>query len=178
MMDNVSLDLETMGTGPSAAIVAIGAVAFDLEARETGSIQFYSAVTLNSSMEAGLELDADTVMWWMQQSVEARSALYAGERIGLPLALEEFSRWLIDIAGKDAKVWGNGATFDNVVISSAYKACGLDRPWSFRNDRCYRTVRALHPEIADAPNFGTKHNALDDARYQAAQLIKMIGGRK
>ena len=30
---DIMLDLETMGTGPNAAIVAIGAVAFDLQAR-------------------------------------------------------------------------------------------------------------------------------------------------
>ena len=28
---DIMLDLETMGTGPAAAIVAIGAVAFDLD---------------------------------------------------------------------------------------------------------------------------------------------------
>jgi exodeoxyribonuclease VIII len=176
-MDNVSLDLETMGTGPRAAIVAIGAAAFDLETGQLGQI-FYLVVDLKSSVKAGLEMDADTIMWWMKQSVEVRAAIYPENRVTLLEALGYFSRWFIDIAGKDAKVWGNGATFDNVVISSAYKACGLDRPWSFRNDRCYRTVRALHPEVADAPTGGTKHNALDDARYQATQLVKMIGGRK
>jgi exodeoxyribonuclease VIII len=178
MMDQVMLDLETMGTGPRAAIVAIGAVAFDLETCEMNVHIFYTVVKLESSMQCGLEVDASTILWWMQQSVQARAAIYASERISLPLALEEFSRWLLAVAGKDAKVWGNGATFDNVVITSAYKAFGLIRPWGFRNDRCYRTIRALHPEVPETNVFGTKHNALDDARYQAMQLIKMIGGKK
>ncbi len=34
---DIMLDLETMGTGPNAAIVAIGAVAFDLQAGTIGS---------------------------------------------------------------------------------------------------------------------------------------------
>ena len=33
---DIMLDLETMGTGPNAAIVAIGAVAFDLQAGTIG----------------------------------------------------------------------------------------------------------------------------------------------
>lgn len=35
-MDNVMLDLETMGNGPEAAIVAIGAVEFDLKSGAIG----------------------------------------------------------------------------------------------------------------------------------------------
>ena len=47
-MLDVMLDLETMGTQPDAAIVAIGAVEFDLEAAQLGR-RFYQPVTLDSA---------------------------------------------------------------------------------------------------------------------------------
>ncbi|MFA5379904.1 MAG: 3'-5' exoribonuclease, partial [Dehalococcoidia bacterium] len=44
----VSLDLETMGNGPDAAIIAIGAVEFSLETGLLGQ-EFYEVVDLESS---------------------------------------------------------------------------------------------------------------------------------
>ena len=50
-MNDVMLDLETMGTGPDAAIVAIGAIAFDVHTRTIGP-SFYIPVELRSSVAA------------------------------------------------------------------------------------------------------------------------------
>ena len=66
-MLDIMLDLETMGTGTQAAIVAIGAVEFDLEKGILGE-EFYRTVDLSSSISCGGIIDADTVLWWMQQS--------------------------------------------------------------------------------------------------------------
>ena len=75
----------------------------------------------------------------------------------------------------DTAVWGNGATFDNVIIRSAFKAVGLPVPWSFRNDKCYRTVANLLPKERQPAleRSGTAHNALDDAITQAVHLQKV-----
>ena len=53
-MKQVMLDLETMGNGPTSAIIAIGAVAFDMEGITS---HFYRQVSLQSSMDAGLKCD-------------------------------------------------------------------------------------------------------------------------
>ncbi len=59
------LDLETMGNTSNAAIISIAAVYFD----ETGvGRSFYHKVSLGSSCAIGLEMDADTVLWWLKQS--------------------------------------------------------------------------------------------------------------
>jgi hypothetical protein len=158
------LDLETMGNVPDAAIVSIGAVRFDEMLRD----EFYENITLKSCNETGLTVDADTVSWWMQQSPEAFSYLQENP-IHLLAALTKFSDWV----GRNAEVWGNGASFDNVILSSAYRAAGLPQPWKYWNDRCYRTMAALHPGVK-RPDFGTKHNALDDAKSQAIHLIGIL----
>jgi DNA polymerase III epsilon subunit-like protein len=174
-MNNVMLDLETMGTGPNAAIIAIGAVAFE----PTGGLgsTFYRVVELASSVEYGGEIDVSTILWWMKQSDAARGE-FARLGIHIHCALDDFSLW---IKGYKApvKVWGNGAAFDNVILRSAFVRAGIEVPWQYSNDRCYRTIKATRPDIKVAP-LGTAHNALDDAMHQAGVLMSIVteGGMK
>jgi len=166
-MRDVMLDLETMGTGPTAAIVAIGAVQFDPDAG-TLSDEFYATVDLASSVAAGLQMEPDTVLWWLRQSAEAQRAI-ANNSQPLADALQEFARRLPGCA----RVWGNGAAFDNVILANAYRTVGVRAPWDFRDDRCYRTLRALYPDVL-CEYDGTAHHALDDARNQARHALAIF----
>ena len=171
-MQDVMVDLETMGNGPQAAIIAIGAVEFDILTGEIGE-RFYTVIDLTSAVEAGGIMDASTVLWWMQQGDEARAAFSRdGEHIAK--ALQQFAGWVENRAPRDdVRVWGNGAAFDNVILASAYRRNGTQQPWQFWNDRCYRTVKAQHPAVK-MQRSGTHHNAVDDAESQARHLIDML----
>ncbi len=171
-MLDVMLDLETMGTQPDAAIVAIGAVEFDLEANQLGR-RFYQPVTLDSASELGGTIEPATVIWWMQKSEAARAELWRPDAAHIAQALRDFRLWLGE-CDSSVRVWGNGAAFDNVVLRSAYQRTGLDAPWQFRNDRCYRTVRGMFPTAPPMQRLGTHHNALNDAESQALHLLAMI----
>lgn len=173
LYSNVMIDLETMGKGPNAAIIAIGAVAFDIDTGEIGP-EFYQPVSLESAVREGGVIDADTVMWWMQQSDEAR-AEFSKIKIDINDALMSLDDWFAMETNGDVFVWGNGAPFDNVILRSAFERSDLPPPWKWWNDRCYRTIKALHPHIA-LERIGTHHNALDDARSQAQHLIAMLAG--
>lgn len=170
--NHVMLDLETMGQGSDAAIIAIGATTFGPDGITTAK-SFYETISLQSSVDAGLKMDASTVMWWMKQSDAARGEF---KREGTPLGdtLLTFSNWFTTHTAEDAKVWGNGATFDNVIISNAYRAVGLPRPWKYYNDACYRTLKGLLPHVEAVKLVGTAHNALDDARHQAVHCAKLL----
>jgi hypothetical protein len=166
-MLQVMLDLETMSTNYNAAIASIGAVKFS---EEDGIVDtFYQTVDLKSCKNVGLHVSPETVKWWMKQSPEARKALTV-DTVPLDEALQKFSKWY---GTKKLPVWGNGATFDNVIITSAYDAVDLSRPWAYYLDRCYRTVRALI-EIPADERKGVYHNALDDATFQAEHLLKIL----
>lgn len=169
-MTHIMLDLETLGTGPRAAIVAIGACEFDPHGTGIG-ITFYRRVSLASAMAHG-DVDPDTLLWWMKQSDDARASTFGGESSRLDAALTEFNGFAPRYT---EGLWGNGATFDNVVIRSGFKAVGLDPAWSFRADKCYRTVINLLPEDKRPPfvRAGTAHNALDDAITQALYLQRV-----
>jgi exodeoxyribonuclease VIII len=169
-MLDVMLDLETMGNGPNAAIIAIGAVEFD--ANGIGE-KFYSVISLESSMLNGGIVDASTVLWWMQQDAAARGEFVeTGNHIYV--ALQDFAGWMENRGHIDElKVWGNGAAFDNVILSSAYRRNQTPAPWMFWNDRCYRTMKALHPGVPFVRS-GTHHNAVNDAESQALHLIDIF----
>ena len=170
------VDLETMGSGPTAAIVSIGCVPFDRESLTVSQDEFYTVVDLESSLKAGLTAESSTILWWMTQSEEARTELFSRRRAQLYEALSALRYWMAGLvpAKNDRKVWGNGAAFDNVILSSAYKAVGLETPWNFWNDRCFRTMKN---EFADVPlpdRSGLHHKAVDDARYQAECLVEIL----
>lgn len=166
-MKNVMLDLETLGNKPGCVIVAIGAVRFG-----GGHLfeEFYMRVCAKDAAGEGLKLDVETVLWWMKQSDAARAELNRpGEY--LTTALQEFDRFCEPV--KDAIVWGNGSDFDNAILAAAYDVVGYEVPWKFWNNRCYRTLKNLRPEIA-LERMGTAHNALEDAKSQALHLMRMF----
>jgi 3' exoribonuclease, RNase T-like len=168
---HVMLDIETMGTGHDAAIVSIGAVKFDAD-KLIGDT-FYHKVDLASSMEQGGSVTADTIKWWLKQKEAAQGEIYSvnKEKHSLHAALSALAMYITPAGyGELVGVWGNGVNFDNLIVASAYKSVGLQLPWSYRHDRCYRTVMS----IVDKPNVatvGTAHKAVDDAEYQARCLI-------
>jgi hypothetical protein len=170
MKTRIMLDLETLGTAPGSAILAIGAVMFT-----GGKIEqeFYRRTDLRSSTQAGLTMDPDTVLWWLKQPDEARLEI-TNEGEHLAHVLQHFYEWVDVNGGAEVEMWGNGASFDNVLLSVAYEKLGLKRPWKYSNDRCYRTVKNLYIGGAEIVRTGTHHNALDDARSQALHLMAMI----
>jgi exodeoxyribonuclease VIII len=162
------LDLETMGTGPRAAIVAVGAVPFDLQ-QSYPDRAFYQPVNLGSSVAAGMVMEPETVLWWLTQDHQARRELASGQQ--LRTVLEEFALWYTKSALQE--VWSKGADFDLVVMTSAYNACQMLRPWHYRNQRCFRTLTALYPGIT-APENLLQHHALHDARAQADHAVRIM----
>jgi hypothetical protein len=164
---NVMVDLETLGKGSNACVLSIGAVVFTPHG--VTDDKFYIRVDEESCVRAGLEIDASTVMWWLKQSDAARRELTARTGISIISALSAFTAWYPE----GAVFWGNGATFDNVILSNAYKAIGFEKPWPYWGDRCYRTMKAMYPEVTADPFSGVAHNALDDAVHQANHLIKI-----
>lgn len=162
---SVMVDIETMSKGSKASIVSIGAVEFNMNTGETGK-EFYTNVSLQSCIEKGLRVDGDTVMWWMQQSDEARKALMVDAK---PLfeAMAGFTEFLEDCDIKKCQIYGNGPKFDLGILTDAYEVCGGDVPWNFWDERCVRTISMFLPHEKGMTKFaGTAHNAIDDCHHQ------------
>jgi len=170
---HIMIDLETMGTRPNAPIVAIGAVAFN--AMGVTDKTFYRVVSLHSAVRSGAVIDPSTVLWWLQQGDSARNALTEAqdEAVGLEAALRDFMQFVCTYGDSLKGVWGNGATFDNVLMHESGKRCNMPM-WEFWKDKCYRTVKGMYPDVK-LERSGTHHNALDDATSQALHLIAING---
>lgn len=159
------IDIETMSTTNNAAIVSLAAVQFDLNTGETGQ-ELYCNVSLDSCLRAGLQVDADTIEWWMNKSDQARKILF-NKTMNITSALNALSALVIRTNGDDTIVWGNSARFDLGILENAYHKCNAVKYWSFYNERCVRTLAALNPSIKKNTAFiGEAHNALDDCKHQ------------
>ncbi|HCN1544341.1 TPA: 3'-5' exoribonuclease [Escherichia coli] len=168
---HLMIDLETMGTNTNAPIVVIGAVFFDPQTGEIGPV-FYIVISLTDAMNTGAVPDGGTIEWWLKQSSEARAAILT-DQVKLKDALSRFREFINEYSDeKFVQVWGNGATFDNAILRTSYERLDIPCPWRYHNDRDVRTIVELGKAIDfDArtaiPFEGERHNALDDARYQA-----------
>lgn len=174
-MNHFMLDLETLGSTVGSVILSIGACKFDPLQIGVRGPYFHETIRVKTSLAARLTIDGDTLKWWLGQSEEARNAAFKGES-SLTEALEHFNSWLCEFGeAKELAVWGNGATFDNVLLRAAYAAAKLKPAWHFRGDKCYRTVINLLPEPRRPAweRIGTHHNALDDAITQAVYLQRV-----
>ncbi|WP_240654942.1 3'-5' exonuclease [Rhodovarius crocodyli] len=170
---HVMLDLETLSTRPNAAIIAIGAVAFDPQRMEVLST-FEARIRPDSADSLGGHVDMDTVSWWMRQP-DAVRAQWDDEGAQFGNALSQLHTWLRgNQHGPLSALWGNGAAFDNVVLAEAFRAWAMIRPWSYKQDRCYRTLRALLPHIEEPPFEGERHTALADALHQAKHCMRLL----
>lgn len=171
-MDDLSLDIESMGTTPGSAVVGIGAAFFDVN---TGQIDegFYRPVHLADCCNHGLTIDASTVMWWLGQVDDVRNAIRFGT---YPLrdALVDLSAYIEKHSTVgNVRPWMRGPSFDGSLLGAAYRAVGLPLPWKFWNERCHRTLTQRNPSVEQPTREGEWHNALVDAKHQARWLIKI-----
>jgi hypothetical protein len=159
---HLMVDIETMGNQSYSSIVSIAAVEFNIETAATGK-EFYRIVSLQSCLDLGLIVNADTIMWWMQQSDEARLEFVKDEIVSIQQALTEFSKFCHVFY----QVWANSPRFDLGIIQNAYNKAGIPIPWDFRKERCLRTLSNIKPSIrGNVKKQGISHNALFDCYNQ------------
>lgn len=174
---HIMIDLETLSTASNAAILSIGAARFDPYGTEVTDT-YEAHIDLEETNLQGFDISASTVGWWLKSDMdEARLYYHRGAKTDLVTALWGFKTWVIDAmqAGAPApQMWGNGAGFDNVILRRAYELTNQDAPWEFRNDRCFRTMKALFGwEVTPPAEVAPKHSALGDAIWQALYLQRI-----
>lgn len=173
---DVMLDLETFGKRAGCAVVSIGACTFLRDRQQTHNDQstFHAFLSLPEQLSAGvgMEMDAETVLWWMEQSAEAQKAITQGQKCAQhpSRVLLDFAQWYQGVGG--IAIWGNGSDFDLPILGALYAAYGMPVPWKYNAGRCCRTIMDLTSKKMGA--FGSvntlAHDALSDAIYQASEI--------
>jgi exodeoxyribonuclease VIII len=175
------IDLETLGTRPDAAVIQVGAVAF--EARPRGRV-WNGAVFSRfvQVQDGGGSVDNGTLSWWLQQPNATRVGRALGDGTAAPLAavLADLLAWpgtvVPGATWEDVgAVWAKPSNFDLPVLASAFARIGLEPPWAHWKTRCARTLFALtggQPPV-DATGL-TPHDAGDDALLQVMAVQRAM----
>ncbi len=160
-MCHVMIDLETLGTKPNSVILSIGVVQFSLR----GDLldKFHKGVLIDSCLDAGLQVDGNTIEFWLKQEKENITKLLNLDVVPLDKALAELNKCFCAF-DKKLYVWSHGSCFDVVLLENAYRTLGKKIWWKYTNVRDTRT-------LFDLANYEYKasgtHDAIIDARNQA-----------
>jgi hypothetical protein len=166
------IDLETMGTSCISAIMSIGAVSFTLSSGKINEL-YHTGVDLKSCASANMDINADTILWWLKQSKENQERLLSLKTKSLKDSLIGLFDSFNGLNKYTTCVWSHGSNFDTVIIENACKLVGVPVWWEYKNIRDTRTVFDV---------FGYKyiakgeHDALRDAKNQAEAIIHVLNG--
>lgn len=174
----VSVDLETLGLAPNAAIIQIGAVQFN----RAGGVLSQFHIHINPAGQAAP--DPDTIKWWLDQGesgVETLRKAYSSS-VSIEEGLQLFKDWFGSL-NTNGSGWRSSPEFDGPVLfrgnkdmswlENAYDKDQSTLPFHFQEVHEQRQfLRAAeymgfdHSEI-QWPEGLVPHNALDDAIWQA-----------
>lgn len=173
MHTNVMLDIETFGRKAGCVVLSIGAVEFD---EKTIGKEFEVNISVTDSVKNGLHTDPETVLWWMKQSDEARSAITSGKAELLHRATAEFAAAFV---WPNKRVWCNGASFDFPILNALFAATQMDTPWKYWQEMDMRTIKNFVGKDVwkKLQGHDTLHTALGDARAQARTLQAVFAKR-
>lgn len=132
-----------------------------------------------------LTREPETVQWWSEQSDEAQTAFT--NPVDLRDACKQFTSFICNATPEapqeypDIRLWANDPHFDVSILDAVYRAVGLPVPWHYRAPRSMKTIVEAAGMTRDDYKpfeFGTAHNALDDAISQAmivCEAYKRLG---
>lgn len=182
---HLMLDLETVGQGARAAILEIGALAFDPYGELLGDYAentncFYKAINLDSCFKLGLEADNETILWWFNQDEAARVRQVTAQRVVIGTAAEALRKFCQD--NMITHVWSHGAGFDATIMEEVYRLLRKDVPWDFRKVRDTRTLFGL-TDLSDEKwqwllRRPFKHHPVCDAWAQARAVQYCLTGEE
>ena len=167
-MKHIMVDIETLSTNSNGVVTTISAVEFELETGKTG-VEFEIAIDIKEQINAGAIIDIDTVVWWFSQDEEAIKSMLRLKKFKVDIALQLFNDWFdqIDTSNNDIKLWGNGVSFDNVMIRNLYKRHDIEFALPFWCDNDVRTLVTLGNIDTRSFDFkGIKHRGIDDCKHQ------------
>lgn len=152
---NITFDLETCALCPTAAVMSIGAVAWNDKAEETPfdltgvykeGYSFYRHVDLRSSFLDGFTFDAKTAKWWMAQSAEAKKSLLeldAEPLMPIDVVVGDFFRFFLclqkEMSAPKINLWSQGTDFDIAILRNICDKYNIEIPVNYRNFRDHRT---------------------------------------
>lgn len=148
---DIMIDLETLDTKDSTAILTIAAQAFNIDTGEVCPVNFYARLNYERQIQEGRTISVDTILWWGQQSEDAREEAFGGH-MALWEALVNLRKYFDKYCYTDRHVWAKAPAFDLAVLKHAYSVLEHEIYWHYSNERDVRTY------MWSVENFMTKIN--------------------
>jgi len=171
---HLMIDIETLDTANTAAILSIAAVAFDPRGASVRDEDcFRITINRHSNEFYGRTVSASTLAWWAQQSDEAKAATFDGPSVDLMVAMLDFTQWVNRLRPTCTRVWAKDPDFDVAILRNACEMLNLMWPFKFWEGRSCRTAMELAYSEGDFPPIimdGPAHDALADAKKQVIEI--------
>lgn len=168
-MADIMIDIETMDSSPTAAVVAIGARVFTKEKIGKGFEVYIDPTSAAMIGTTGRE----TMEWWRKQ--KNYEQVFSGKNA--PAAA--FHALLTFIQEhKATRVWAYSPQFDVIILRHMARQVGLKFPFTYKDERDARTLIKLAGDhglmLEDCWNEVGKHLPLDDATAQAKAIHRIL----
>jgi len=173
-MKHFMIDIETLDTENTAAVISIGAVVFDPESQEVEDRTFHVNIKFEEALKYGT-FSESTVAFWERQPKAATATLFDPEPITLREALIEFEKYVKSWKPKPKFIWGNSPAFDVAILRYACKRTGVTFPFTPWVEMDVRTLKNLLPKGMVPKKAGVNHSAVDDCIWQC-KIVQLFMG--
>lgn len=185
---DIIVDLETLGTDVDSTVIQIAAAAFDITTGELVGDSFESCIDLASCED--MKVSGSTLSFWLRDKHNQQTLseiLLKGKYCSESQMWHAFYSWLIKKSiecNGELKLWGNGISFDNMIIKHHLGKERYGQAIKFWNERDARTLVDMYcrkAEISDRdfknsiPNQN-KHDAMADIIWEAQFLSAAYNG--
>jgi hypothetical protein len=136
------LDIETLDLSPSAVVMDIGVVIYDLE-KQVEVRATNLTPSISEQVIVGRTVSKDTINFHVRNYHKTLDSLVAHTSSFRPTVASVFNS-MEELLSPVSEIWINGLSFDPVVLRSLFTSRGIDRlPWSYRKEVDVRSFRTL-----------------------------------
>ena len=167
------LDIETLDLSPSAVVMDIGIVIYDLE-KQVEVCATNLTPSISEQVIVGRTVSKDTVNFHVRNYHKTLDSLVAHASSYRPTVASVFHS-MEELLSPVSEIWINGLSFDPVVLRSLFTSRGIDRlPWNYRKEVDVRSFRTLFKRYGLGDDGGdggddgkhrAVHEAIADARW-------------
>ncbi len=178
-MNDLSIDIETLGTLVDSQILSIGMAMFDIKTGEVGkTIYLPIEITDNEKINASL----GTIKFWVSQAQNNPDSVQGLLQPGAIDKVSYFKSYplreaLVKVSdfvnsNNPENIWANGTKFDLGMLEYQFQNHNKKIPWKYNSDCCLRTLRKFAGNIdVDTKEYNLiSHNALGDAIWQGLYI--------
>ena len=171
---DIMIDIETVDTKPTAGILSIAAVPFEIWSGRTHHLPFYNMLDIHKQIADGRTMSLDTMLWWNKQSEKARNEAFSGTK-PLHHSLADLRLFIKEKCTEDVRVWANSPSFDLAILKNAVEAqkdfYNADSFWKYWQERDVRTYADIFPEGIDDLQIVTTHLPDQDCLDQISKIL-------